>query len=506
MKRLIWAALAFGVLGTVVLFARPLDISVSLRGHHEPAAVVRVDPGEAHAQTAEQGLQALRSQSQAFVQISKQVLPSVVTIVSERTVEVTGNPGNMRFFGDDFFDRFFQSPGGGGQQRIPQTGSGSGVVVSKDGYILTNNHVVANADKIHVTLQDGRQFEGELVGRDPKSDVAVIRVKANDLVPAGLGDSDELQVGEWVLAVGNPFQLSSTVTAGIVSATGRSNIGLADYEDFIQTDAAINPGNSGGALVDLDGKVVGINTAIATRTGGYQGIGFAIPMNMARKVMDSLISTGKVVRGWLGVNIQNLNENTAEAFGLERARGALVGQAVPGGPAEKAGLRQGDVIVTFDGKEVKDVEDLQLKVVDESPGTKVDLGIIRDRKSMTIPVKLGELEDKGPAGSKGSGSNAEPQRSHDLGLNLDDLTPSARRQLDLPAEVDGVLVTDVDPTGIAGQAGLQRGDVIMKIGSAEVRNVRSFEQALQGAPTGKPVLFLVRRQDAEIFLGVRLPK
>ncbi len=362
-KGLYGLALAFGLLGAVALIVRPLDIHVSLgQGSRASHAALSLAPAEAHGQSAEQGLQNLRSQGQAFVQISKQVLPSVVTIVSEHTVQVTGMPGGggMHLFGggDDLLDRFFgQAPEG--STRVPRSGTGSGVIVSKDGYILTNNHVVAGADKIRVTLEDGTEYDGTLVGRDPKSDIAVVRIKADSLTPAKLGDSDRIQVGEWVLAVGNPFQLASTVTAGIVSAVGRSNIGLADYEDFIQTDAAINPGNSGGALVDLDGDVVGINTAIATRTGGYEGIGFAIPSNMAKKIMDSLISSGKVVRGWLGVNIQNLNDTTAEIFGVDHPKGALVGQVVSGSPADRAGLQQGDLIVSIDGKDVKNVEDLQ---------------------------------------------------------------------------------------------------------------------------------------------------
>ncbi|MDM7915861.1 MAG: Do family serine endopeptidase, partial [Candidatus Eisenbacteria bacterium] len=337
-------------------------------------------------------------QSKAFVHIAKQVLPSVVTITSERTVQVTGMPGpggGFRFFGDDFF-RFFNTP-----ERVPQTGSGSGVIISPDGYVLTNNHVVREADQIRVTLEDGRTFDAEMVGTDPKSDVAVIRIKADDLVPARLGNSDELEVGEWVLAVGNPFQLSSTVTAGIVSAVGRSNIGLADYEDFIQTDAAINPGNSGGALVNLDGEVVGINTAIATRSGANEGVGFAIPINMASRIKDSLIHEGKVVRGWLGVNIQNLNESTAEIFGLDRPQGALVSQVVPGSPAADAGLRVRDVITEIDGRPVKDVEDLQLQVVDRAPGTRVKLTVQREGRDRTVEVKLGELEAESVPDSRG---------------------------------------------------------------------------------------------------------
>jgi serine protease Do len=502
--RIVGLSIAFGILGCVALLARPLDLHFNLAGGTSGVtAGVRAADAVAVAQTAEDGVEMLRSQSRAFVSIAKKVLPSVVTIVSEKTVQVTGLPGqgNPGFFGDQFFDRFFQGP-----ERVPQQGSGSGVVVRQDGYILTNNHVVRDVDKIRVTLEDGRSFDAEVVGTDPKSDVAVIKIKADGLEPAKLGNSDRLEVGEWVLAVGNPFQLSSTVTAGIVSAVGRSNIGLADYEDFIQTDAAINPGNSGGALVNLDGDVVGINTAIASRTGGNQGIGFAIPINMASRIMDSLITDGKVVRGWLGVNIQNINDTTAEIFGMDRPHGALVGQVVAGSPAEDADIRQGDVIVTIDGAQVKDVEDLQLKIVDHAPGTKVDLGILRDGKERTINVKLGELQaEQSGVAEDGREQGSPSNRSRDLGLSLQELTLPVRRELDIPPGVEGLVVTDVDPSKPAGRAGLQRGDIITRVGSEEMLSIRSFEKAIKDARPGRPVLFLVRRGDTESFLGVRIP-
>jgi serine protease Do len=505
-RRIVGLSIAFGILGSVVLLAHPFDLHLSLnRGPSSLTAGVHTAPGVALAQTAQEGIESLRNQSKAFVSIAKEVLPSVVTIVCEKTVQVTGMPGqgSPGLFADPFFGHFFQGP-----DRVPETGTGSGVVVRRDGYILTNNHVVRDADKIRVTLEDGRAFDAEVVGTDPKSDVAVIKIKADGLDPAELGDSNQLEVGEWVLAVGNPFQLSSTVTAGIVSAVGRSNIGLADYEDFIQTDAAINPGNSGGALVNLDGKVVGINTAIASRSGGNQGIGFAIPINMAGRIMDSLISHGKVVRGWMGVSIQNINDTTAEIFGMDRPHGALVGQVTPGSPAEDAGIRQGDVVVSIDGIQVKDVEDLQLKIVDHDPGTKVDLGILRDGKERSITVKLGELQTDEAAKAEDGGERGSPSgRSPDLlGLSLEELTRPVRTELDIPAEVEGLLVTDVDPAKPAGRAGLQRGDIITRVGNDAVLSLRSFEQAVKGARPGKPILFLVRRGDAESFLGVRIPE
>jgi serine protease Do len=505
-RRIVGFSIAFGILGSLALLARPLDLHLSLtRGPSGLTAGIHTAAAVAAAQTAQDGLESLRSQSKAFVSIAKEVLPSVVTIVCEKTVQVTGMPGqgNPGLFADPFLGHLFQGP-----ERVPQTGSGSGVVVRSDGYILTNNHVVRDADKIRVTLEDGRAFDAEVVGTDPKSDVAVIKIKADGLDPAKLGNSDQLEVGEWVLAVGNPFQLSSTVTAGIVSAVGRSNIGLADYEDFIQTDAAINPGNSGGALVNLDGNVVGINTAIASRTGGNQGVGFAIPINMASRIMDSLISHGRVVRGWLGVSIQNINDTTAEIFGMDRPHGALVGQVTPGSPAEDAGVRQGDVVVSIDGKQVKDVEDLQLKIVDRAPGTKVDLGILRDGKERSITVELGELKtDEAATADDGEERGSPSARSTDLlGLRLEELTRPVRSELDIPRDVEGLLVTEVDQSKPAGRAGLQRGDIIMRVGNDEILTLRSFEEAVKGARLGKPVLFLVRRGDTESFLGVRIPE
>jgi serine protease Do len=506
-RRIVGLSIAFGIFGSLALLARPLDLHISLtRGTSGLTAGVHAAPAVALAQTAQDGLESLRSQSKAFVSIAKEVLPSVVTIVCEKTVQVTGMPGqgNPGLFADPFFGRFFQQE----PNRIPETGTGSGVVVRRDGYILTNNHVVRDADKIRVTLEDGRAFDAEVVGTDPKSDVAVIKIKADGLDAAKLGNSDQLEVGEWVLAVGNPFQLSSTVTAGIVSAVGRSNIGLADYEDFIQTDAAINPGNSGGALVNLDGDVVGINTAIASRNGGNQGIGFAIPINMAGRIMDSLISHGKVVRGWMGVSIQNINDTTAEIFGMDRPHGALVGQVTPASPAEDAGIRQGDVIVSIDGEQVKDVEDLQLKIVDHDPGAKVDLGILRDGKERSITIELGELPADEAAKAEDGGERGSPSsRSTDLlGMSLEELTRPVRTELDIPPGVEGLLVTDVDPAKPAGRAGLQRGDIIMRVGNDEILSLRSFEEAVKGARLGKPVLFLVRRGDTESFLGIRIPE
>jgi len=499
-KSLLGVVVALAIVGGATALLRPIDVDFRIgRGAAPITGNLSVSPSEAQAQTAEEGLESLRSQSRAFVKISKTVLPSVVSIVSEREVRMTGIPGHEGL-GGDFFGRFFEMP-----QRVPQQGSGSGVIVSADGYILTNNHVVAEAERITVTFHDGRALPGKLVGRDPQSDIAVIRVEAKDLTPARIGDSSKLEVGEWVLAVGNPFQLKSTVTAGIVSAVGRSNIGLADYEDFIQTDAAINPGNSGGALVNLDGELVGVNTAIATRNGGNQGVGFAIPINMAHQIMGDLVANGRVVRGYLGVQLQRLTEETAEIFGLERPQGALVGQVTDDSPASRAGMKQGDVIVAIDGVDVKGVDDLRLRVVEKEPGTQVRLTVVRDKQRREITARLAELEPRDDARAKAPGDD-DSDRSRDLGMTIEDLTARARRSLDLSESVDGVLVTEVDPLKPAGRAGLQRGDVITKIGSEPVLSIRALKRAVAQAPKGKPVLMLVRRGENEIFLGVRIPE
>ena len=504
MKRgLIPVALAFGILGTAALLARPLEMRFRLAPIQQKEVSVSLTESKARAQSAEEGIENLRSQSRAFVHIAKEIMPAVVSINSTRTVSPTGGDGNPRMFGDDFFGRFFDQP-----QSFAQRGSGSGVIVDQSGYILTNNHVVANADELEVVLEDGRTFKAELIGRDEKSDVAVIKIDAKNITAAELGNSDHLEVGEWVLACGNPFQLSSTVTAGIVSAVGRSDIGLTDYENFIQTDAAINPGNSGGALVNLDGQVVGVNTAIATRNGGYQGVGFAIPINMARQIMDSLIKNGKVVRGWLGVNIQDLNDAMTEYYGLERPQGALVGDTTPGSPAEKAGLSQGDVILEVDGEPVRNVKELRLKIGGMMPGTDTRLTVLRDKSRKTVTVRLGELPDGAgnAAPQGGNDENGRSVRSKDLGLSIEDLTVRWRRELDLPSDTDGAVIAEVSPVGPAANAGFRPGDVVLKVGDTAIDNASDVENAIKSASKGKPILFLIEREGSEIFLALRLPE
>lgn len=402
----------------------------------------------------------------SFAPVVQRVAPSVVkvyTVTKGREVQMQGSPfGNHPFFREFFGDRFNGNGEGRTLRQPDRSGLGSGVIVSEDGYILTNNHVVENADEIKVAVSpDDREFDAEVIGRDPKSDIAVLKIKGESLPAITLGDSDAIMVGDLALAVGNPFGIGQTVTMGMVSATGRASMGL-DYEDFIQTDAAINPGNSGGALVDINGRLIGINTAILSRSGGNNGIGFAVPVNMARAIMESLVEHGRVVRGFLGVNIQNVNSELAAAFDLEEARGALVAQVTPDSPADKAGIQSGDVIVELDKKPIKDSRQLKLAVGASAPGTELPVKVIRDGKAREFKVTLTEL-DGGEQLATNRGTDAPEDTERLKGVAVTDLDSAARQQLEVPKNVKGALVTNVDPTSPAYEAGLRQGDVILEL-------------------------------------------
>jgi len=447
-------------------------------------------------------LEALRRIGQGFSQVVEEVSPSVVNVrvtakVSGRAPSFHGTP--FDFFGGDPFHQFFEAPPP--QDRL-ERGSGSGVIVSADGYILTNNHVVAEADEITVVAADGKSYEATVVGTDYRTDLAVIKIEGKDFPAAELGDSSQLQVGEWVLAVCNPFELQNTVTAGIVSARGRSNVGLAEYEDFIQTDAAINPGNSGGPLVNLDGDVVGINTAIATRTGGNMGIGFAIPINMAKQVMEELIKSGKVTRGWLGVYIQPVTPALQKQFGLKSAAGALVADVNAGGPAEKAGLKRGDVIVRYQGEAVEDTNQLRNLVADTEIGTNAEVTVIRTGQEKKIRVKIGELPEEATAAGRRPGGGFEP----DLGFEVENLTPALRRQLGLADDQEGVVVVNLRQVSDAYQQGLRQGDVIVEINRQEITDVGDFNPALSGLDAGDSVLVVVVTAGHTRYLSFELGK
>jgi serine protease Do len=405
----------------------------------------------------------------SYADVVKKVMPSVVkvevtTAAKETSMDTPGLPNNPRS------RQFFGNPFGGGQQQIitpPMHGLGSGVIVTKDGYIFTNDHVVDDADKVKVTLQDGREFTAKVVGKDKESDVAVVKIEAHDLPAITLADSSLIQVGDVVLALGNPFGLGQTVTMGIISATGRAAMDLK-YQDFIQTDAAINPGNSGGALVDTDGRLIGINTAIFSQSGGSEGIGLAIPTDLAREVMVSLVKDGKVTRGYIGVHIQPLTAALAKEFALKNDQGALIDEVVPNGPAAKAGLQNGDVILQFNGKAIADARRLSLEVASVAPGEKVPVSIWRDGTAKTVDVVVKELP--GQAQLAKNGSSQSDANDTLQGVAVTDLSAQERQQFSVPGKIQGAVVTEVDPSSAAADAGLKPGDVIMEINKQQVKS------------------------------------
>jgi serine protease Do len=426
----------------------------------------------------------------SFSPVVKEVSPAVVKVFTTSAPKQSQYQNNP-FFDDPFFRRFFGDDFRGQQRqfRAPkQHGLGSGVIVSEDGYILSNNHVVENADEIKVALTDEREFTAKVVGRDDKSDIAVLKIDAKKLPFARLSNSDNIEVGDVVLAIGNPFGVGQTVTMGIVSATGRGNIGL-DYEDFIQTDAAINPGNSGGALVDAEGRLIGINTAILSRSGGNHGVGFAVPVNLARSVMESLIKDGRVVRGFMGVNIQDVTPTLAKEFNLKENTGALVADVTAGSPADKAGIKAGDIVVEFNSKPVRDSRHLKLQVGQTAPDVKVPVKLMRDGSTKVVEVRLKELDRKEVASrSSSKDSNAKGEETL-KGVAVGDIDSRAREQLKLPADLKGALVTNIDESSAAYEAGLREGDVILEINRKPVTNA---DEAVELSAKGNDRSILLR--------------
>ena len=419
--------------------------------------------------------------------------PSVVNISTTQVVRFS-RPRMRSPFGRDPFEDFFDNFFGNIPREQKRRSLGSGFIVSGDGYILTNNHVVEKADEITVTLLDKEDYKAEVVGTDPKTDIALIKIKPGKTLPyVRLGDSEGLEIGEWVVAIGNPFGLGHTVTAGIVSAKGRV-IGSGPYDDFIQTDASINPGNSGGPLFNLKGEVVGINTAIIQ---GGQGIGFATPIQMAKAVLGQLKEKGKVTRGWLGVYIQKLTPDMAESLKVPEGKGALVADVTKGGPAEKAGIRSGDVIVRFDGKEVEDQHELPQVVASTSPGKKVQVTVVRDTKRIEIPLTIAEMEGEEPARSKEGGD-----LSKGLGLTVQAITPEIARHMGIESR-QGVLVTSVESGSPAEDAGFREGDIIRQINREPVKDTGEFQRVMKKVKDDKTVLFLVERGEGRIFLAVK---
>lgn len=439
------------------------------------------------------------NQFQSLSPLVKKLSPSVVNIsttsVSKSQARSYGSPfgdrGDEQF--DDFFKKFF---GDSPEREFKRKGLGSGFIFSEDGYIVTNNHVVERATDIKVILQNGDSYPANVIGTDPKSDLALLKIKPKTKLPAvEFGNSDRLEIGDWVLAIGNPFGLGHTVTSGIISAKGRS-LGLGSYDDFVQTDAAINPGNSGGPLFNFQGEVIGVNTAIIA---GGQGIGFAIPVNMAKNVVSQLRDGGKVVRGWIGVYVQQVTPEIAESLELGDDDGALVADITEGGPADKAGVKRGDIIIELNGNKIDQMPDLPKLVASYSPGTKTNMKVLRDGKEKTLNVKLGELPEQG---TQVSSRNQKDDIEQSLGLIVQDITPQIKKKLGIEYS-NGVVITDVRANSVGSGGGLLRGDVILEINKKQIANLDDYRNTLDSAKEGQNLLFLIKRGSNTIYVALK---
>ncbi len=436
-----------------------------------------------------------------FTFVAKQATPAVVSI-QVKTTKKNGfsfRQGDTyefnspyEFFGDDFLERFF-----GGQQKQlnqkPVVGQGSGFLISEDGYIVTNNHVVQDTSEIHVVLNDGREFPGKVIGKDSSTDVALIKIDAKGLPYLTLGDSSNLEVGQWVIAIGNPFGLQASLTVGVVSAKGRNNLDIARIEDFIQTDAAINQGNSGGPLIDLSGKVIGMNTAIASNSGGYMGIGFAIPSNIAKNIVDQLLATGSVSRGYLGVSLQKVDADIAHAFELSKPEGALIADIMRGSPAEKYGLKQGDIILKYNNQPVENISSFRNSIALMQPGTKLNLAILRDKKAIEMPIEVGLFREN---------DSVIATANNVLGLEVTNVTPEVAQNLGLQ-ETKGVVITKVDPNGAGALGGLKKGGLIISINKQPVNSIEEFNKLISTTETNRPILLLVKQNDGMRFISIK---
>jgi serine protease Do len=471
-------------------------LSVAVAGFLGAAAVHSSENAPA---TVHQTTRSEAAAGRGYSGVVKKVLPAVVNISNSHVVKgedgAQGNAQGMdpffrQFFGDQFGNRF-NVP----KDRVEKS-LGSGVIVSPEGYILTNAHVVDGAKEVTVTLADKREMKGRVVGSDPRADIAVVKIDGSNFPALTLGDSDKVEVGDIVLAVGDPFGIGETVTNGIVSAMGRSGLGIEEVENFIQTDAPINPGNSGGALVDDEGHLIGINTAIVGNSGGSQGIGFAVPINMARHDMDQLIAHGKVDRGYLGILPQDLTPSLSKAFGTNQS-GALVGEVTPDSPASHAGLKQGDIITQVNGQPISDANQLRLKVGMMAPNAAVNLKIVRDGHPQDIAVTLGSFPSKDEQAAVTNG-NAETG----IGVSVENLTPETAQQLQLPSSSKGVVIDQVKPGSRADEGGLQRGDVIQQVNRKPVTSAQEFSQAVHNASGDSPILLLVNRKGDTMFLAI----
>jgi len=444
--------------------------------------------------------QALAKEGPAsFADLAEKLAPTVVNIYTTQTVKAPNLPSEL--FNDEMFRRFFHMPNmpekNMPQREMKRTSLGSGVIMSSDGYIITNNHVVEDADEINVRFSDNEEYEAKVIGKDAKTDIALIKIEPKHVLqPAVLGDSDKLRVGDWVIAIGNPFGFEQTVTAGIVSAKGR-NLGGSSYENFIQTDASINPGNSGGPLFDTDGNMVGINTAIYSRSGGNVGLGFAIPINMAKSVLTQLKDTGKVSRGWLGVSIQTVTSELADKFHMDRPMGALVGEVTPDSPAAKAGIESGDIITKFAGREISHMNMLPAIVAQTPVGTEVQIELVRNGEKKTLTVKIGKLKEEQEAAD-----NGVSHLDSDMGLTVQELTPDLAKSLDIDT-TSGLVVTDVEAGSKADEAGLQRGDIILEVNRKPVKKVSDLKDALKNLAEKEGVLLLIKREQHTLYMVLK---
>lgn len=483
------AMLAFLVLGVFTMTITP-ELGHASSDVHKVPLKIDADPAPVNLAALKNG----------YASVIDPALPAVVNISSTKVVKQQNEIPGM-FFNDPFFQQFFGNQFGN-QPTQPQTereySLGSGVIVNPDGYILTNNHVISGASDIEVFTQDKKKFKAKLIGTDSRTDVAVLKIDATQLPSLTLGDSSNLKVGDLVFAIGDPFGVGETATMGIISATGRGLGGAIEhYEDFIQTDAAINPGNSGGALLDIHGDLIGINTAIITGGGGgSEGIGFAIPINMARNVMEQIVDHGRVIRGQLGVSIQSVDADMAKAFGLAQGGGALVADVTPGSPADKAGIERGDIILELNGQPVSSPDELSVRIAETAPGTTVHLKISRNGQLRDIDVTLGELSEKTEASASGETGGTVLQ-----GVQVQNLTPAIAQELGISTNTRGVVVTSVDPSSAAAASDVERGDVIQEVNRKPVHNVQEYNQAV-AATHGGQVLLLLNRNGSSHYVVV----
>jgi serine protease Do len=461
----------------------------------------------AKSQLSPKSVDILTQLSDAQSEVAAVATPSVVNISTTRMIK-SREEAPFDLFDDPFFRRFFgdQFPHPNVPKEHKEQSLGSGVIVSDDGYIVTNNHVIEKAQEIKVLLSNKKDYTAKLIGADPKTDIAVIKIDARGLPALPWGDSNKLKVGEIVFAIGNPFGLNQTVTMGIISAVGRANVGIADYEDFIQTDAAINPGNSGGAMINTRGELIGINTAILSRTGGYQGIGFAVPSSMARQVIDSLVKYRKVVRGWLGVSIQDVTSDLAEEFSVRDLKGALVSGVMKGSPAEKAGIKQGDVILQFNGKTIEDTGHLRNMVSQTPVGSRVKVAVLRQKKELELEVVIAELPKKMAETSAGDGDSGDAHEEESTvlsGMTVRELTPELARGFGIEEGEKGVVVIKVEAGSRLHEAGIRPGDLILQINQKNVSTLEDYKKIASKIKAKERILLLMRRKGQDLFVSVK---